>query len=434
MQIIFAEEGFDTADLTQELELVVFSPQKKTPTLLFRGIASSPPIPLGNGLLQTTFYATQNDPALSPTPHDLSPVTLSTPQIKWIVPPLPGGVHLVLQAEWTQSCAGEMDLMPAIASHFPSGMVNSLNPSLRFDSLVHKTGYQILEEEVNLITPPDTGILNMYPAATPPIPIPNQGRITPTKLPRYWFHGKLVVGWEYHQKRVERAHLWLPILPGASADPNAPEVYLKIENIESTENFDATAAEFFTTEKTFPVIQKAIEEAKKEVVRRYQPTLQFTINWAEALLRYGAITLGQPIQLQIGKQKLSGTVRAIETDLSYKKRIATLTCAIQTPLLSEWQQSHLEVSQWQNPDPVQGLAQMPQKESDLLQNVEIANNALQQIQGLQELSAPSQDAISTYLQQHPTQASIRLRSLKTHKYLGRDVYASLIPTPISKGV
>ena len=164
-------------------------------------------------------------------------------------PPL-SAVKITLSAEWIQRYQGKADLTPFIRSCFPQGIVNTLTgEDLKkkwwrpFEKIGH-SGYWVDESTLEEITPNYTGDLNLYPATSDPIWLspddPAYGQDKPDQpqqetLKRSWFKSKLVVGWQYHQKRQEKVHFTLK--HATQLDPFSDErgrcLHLKLQNIAS---------------------------------------------------------------------------------------------------------------------------------------------------------------------------------------------------------
>ncbi|MDR1267863.1 MAG: hypothetical protein LBJ70_05955 [Holosporales bacterium] len=135
-------------------------------------------------------------------------------------------VEVTLEAQWTQRAAGCVDIAPIIAQRFPGQMLNTysgLDFQQSWQSLEHKvqgTGYGILRNSLDEIFPPETGILHLYPRQSPPFFVckEEEEALSPEHLvqrplrvflKRFWFHGQLVLDWNYRQRRQECARFTL---------------------------------------------------------------------------------------------------------------------------------------------------------------------------------------------------------------------------------
>ncbi|MDR2417112.1 MAG: hypothetical protein LBD15_03035 [Holosporales bacterium] len=135
-------------------------------------------------------------------------------------------VEVTVEAQWIQRAYGCMDLAPRIALLFPGQMINTysgrdLEKSWRaLERKLHCGGYEVLKSTIQEILPPETGILNLYPRQSPVYysyqeeedalnPESLHRRPVKVQLKRYWFRGKLIIAWNYQQKRREIAHFML---------------------------------------------------------------------------------------------------------------------------------------------------------------------------------------------------------------------------------
>ncbi len=114
-----------------------------------------------------------------------------------------GKITLNLSASWIQKVYGYIDLMPMISQQFQFNRINSfsnLSPCFRNN---FQNGYSLIYNNVKAVTPNSSGILNRFPEVSNPIKIQNGSREKSIKFRRFYFTGKFVLGWEYHQKRTE---------------------------------------------------------------------------------------------------------------------------------------------------------------------------------------------------------------------------------------
>lgn len=152
-------------------------------------------------------------------------------------PPAPSSLRLTLQTEWIQKNGGLLDLGTCLAAAFPRGKVNSLNPHLSWRSTTgHRTGYTALQARFERVTPPSTGVLDLYPTTMPPLACGKETVV----LPRYWFRSIWKLLWDYEQKRIERLTLVLPLAPRGDAEPLA--LSLKAQDVETLEGFSPQRA------------------------------------------------------------------------------------------------------------------------------------------------------------------------------------------------
>ena len=120
-------------------------------------------------------------------------------------------VSVNLSVEWIQQGEGEVDLSRRIRSEFVGGMINTLTPESLQNSWpkegqkIGRSGYWVVKSSLKQVSPPRTGILDIYPTVTPEILSWNDLRGEPQSLraKRFWMLGRLILGWRYRQKRRE---------------------------------------------------------------------------------------------------------------------------------------------------------------------------------------------------------------------------------------
>lgn len=114
-----------------------------------------------------------------------------------------GEIRLTLSASWIQKVFGYVDLMPMISQRFSFNRLNSftnLAPCFRHSS---QNGYSLIYNDVKTINPNGYGILNRFPEVSNSVKIKNHLGEKCVQFRRFYFGGKFVLGWEYHQKRTE---------------------------------------------------------------------------------------------------------------------------------------------------------------------------------------------------------------------------------------
>ena len=114
-----------------------------------------------------------------------------------------GEIQLNLSASWIQKIFGYIDLMPMISQRFSFNRLNSftnLAPCFRANS---QNGYSLIFNNVKAINPNGGGVLNLFPEVSNSVKIKNDSKEKFVRFRRFYFDGKFVLGWEYHQKRTE---------------------------------------------------------------------------------------------------------------------------------------------------------------------------------------------------------------------------------------
>jgi len=123
-------------------------------------------------------------------------------------------IQVNVHVSWCQQYRGQTDLSHLFRGMFPSGIINTYSgPDLqqkwwRRDEKIGRSGYWVDEAFLKEIPAPNTGVLKLYPQYS------QKFRVSPedplkrihhdsVRLKRYWYKGKLVLGWNYKQRRKE---------------------------------------------------------------------------------------------------------------------------------------------------------------------------------------------------------------------------------------
>lgn len=105
-------------------------------------------------------------------------------------------INVSIACNWTQIKAGEQDILPIIASKFPSGIINSYTNIEKywryFEKKLNKGIYKI-ENACLYKLPLKDSVSNFFQA--------QDGKKIAFK--HFWFDGRLNISWEYTQKRLE---------------------------------------------------------------------------------------------------------------------------------------------------------------------------------------------------------------------------------------
>lgn len=138
-------------------------------------------------------------------------------------------VRFNVTAEWVQRYDGIVDLSPLIQEAGGRGYLSTLTPEdlqkrwWRKHYPLQRTGYEILESKLELVTPPSTGGLDVYPLKSASFTA--NGR-THT-LPRAWLKPTLKLHWHYRQKRQETVRIEVPCGQGGEV----LEINLRLQDI-----------------------------------------------------------------------------------------------------------------------------------------------------------------------------------------------------------
>jgi hypothetical protein len=212
------------------------------------------------------------------------------------------GVDVTLEANWVQRAQGEFNLYPYLERAFTAGRINTLTP----ESLLNgwpkvgdrlgtspgqgNAGYQVVESR---LSPLDSGGLIRrrgfggalsggapcgavrdggalrgrggglaYATLTPEMVFVDKGQTVPYRFERFWFEGRLVVAWQYHQKRREKAHLSLnqhTLLPGQTQGRR--HIHIRLGALDQALPHSA-AGSFFTTTRGHGAMAYGLEIAR----------------------------------------------------------------------------------------------------------------------------------------------------------------------------
>ncbi|MGL5719542.1 MAG: hypothetical protein ACRCYP_01925 [Alphaproteobacteria bacterium] len=121
-------------------------------------------------------------------------------------------LEMTLEAQWVQRVRGYVNLGKRIANLFPEKMINTFTGK-KFEKAwpkpgrtLGKSGYWVAVSRLEEVTPPKTGGVNLYPTQSRRFRSynPQNNRTETHFLKRFWFKARLILGWDYRQKRVEK--------------------------------------------------------------------------------------------------------------------------------------------------------------------------------------------------------------------------------------
>jgi hypothetical protein len=137
-------------------------------------------------------------------------------------------LEMTLEAQWVQRVRGYLNLGKKIANLFPEKIINTFTGK-KFEKAwpkpgrtLGKSGYWVAVSHLEEIFPPQTGRINLYPnkskrfrtyQAQRQIRTQISTQVEPQRtgqrteshfLKRFWFKARLILGWDYQQKRVEK--------------------------------------------------------------------------------------------------------------------------------------------------------------------------------------------------------------------------------------
>ncbi len=144
-----------------------------------------------------------------------------------------GEIRLILSASWIQKTFGYIDLIPMISQRFSFNRLNSftnLAPCFRNNL---QNGYSLIYNNVKEINPNGGGVLNRFPEISNSVKIKNSAGEKLAYFKRFYFNGKFVLGWEYHQKRTENVCVSI-------CDKNysrSKDISIKLDAIQLSKNY-----------------------------------------------------------------------------------------------------------------------------------------------------------------------------------------------------
>jgi hypothetical protein len=413
-----------------------------------------------------------------PVVKDLSKLIFEN-SIKITEPNAQEMIYVTLSAEWTQRNEGLFDICDSIAALFPHGIISSLNAEFgKCRNNVKKSGYTILENSFNLITPPSTGILNIYPVHTPPVSVGFGRTAKVITLPRYWFRGTWRIAWDYEQKRVEHLSFSIPFHPaggqtldisqpqplgddahtsmreryeiymkaqgieeihpagGQTLDASQPqplgddgahasmreryEICMKVQGIEEIEGWAQSAATLGES-VWLKIANYAIANIKLELATKFQASISFSVPF-----EVGAdMEFGDAVEFELSGSIITGTVSEIICVAEGVSRKAHVTIKVTPDWLREWLWATHRVCELSSTK-LEGLVTETLNEADAIADVSIENDAESQITKILQVKFSSEKELADFLGENETQILVRLKNLQTKKCLENFITARII--------
>lgn len=128
-----------------------------------------------------------------------------------------GEIEVQVGVRWKQTAFANCRLDHVIQAHLPSGLLSTLTGVdlethwWKNGTKIDYTGYKIEQTDLEKVTPPQTGVLNLYPRLSRPMslsphdPHNKSKNFRNIRLKRDWFRPRLKVSWRYRQSRYENA-------------------------------------------------------------------------------------------------------------------------------------------------------------------------------------------------------------------------------------
>lgn len=118
-----------------------------------------------------------------------------------------GKINLRITASWIQKVRGFIDIIPMIARKFNYNRINSFTDISSGFKNIYKDGYSLLYRKIDEINPNAGNSLNNFPLISAPIKIKQNDKEQSVNFHRFYYSGKFILSWEYHQKRVESVNV-----------------------------------------------------------------------------------------------------------------------------------------------------------------------------------------------------------------------------------
>ncbi len=370
-----------------------------------------------------------------------------------------GEIRLNLLASWTQKVYGYINLMPIIAHQFCFNRLNSftnLAPCFQANS---PNGYSLIFNNVKVINPNGGGILNRFPEVSNPIKIKNNHREKFAKFRRFYFDGKFVLGWEYHQKRTENVCISIcdknhsrrkdvSIKLGAiQLSKNYPrwyafKNYLCADRVihdgwifecdtphDSNENFDETKwrklkkvpdalkddqlSSFFATDRGKSAIRYALQKiaALINFSRRY-----VTINFSLDANKFSEISVNDSITFSdLYSHPITAKVIQTKLILDEKNRLINLSVGYSpdnvTDIFESVKNYDFEINQDKD------LIEI----SDIVKNISVENDPELQENLLTSQTFSSESAAINFLKKYPTKIHVDLHPISQKREIVRTI-------------
>ncbi|MBO7454084.1 MAG: hypothetical protein J6T91_01710 [Alphaproteobacteria bacterium] len=370
-----------------------------------------------------------------------------------------GEIRLNLSASWIQKIYGYVNLMPMIAQRFCLNRLNSftnLAPCFRNSS---QNGYSLIFNDVKTINPNGRGILNRFPEVSNPIKIKNNHGEKFAKFRRFYFDGKFVLGWEYHQKRTENVCISIrdknhsrckdiSIKLGAiQLSKNYPRWYAFTNYLcadrvihdewiyecdtphDSNENFDKSK---WRKIKKVPDALKDDQLSSFFATNRGKSAIRYALQKAAALINFSRRYVTINFSLDANKFLDISVNDAIKISDLYSHPITAKV--IQTKLILNEKNRLLNISVGYSPDNISDIFQLvknydfevnPDEDrieiSDIVKNISIENDPESQENLLTSRTFSSESAAVNFLKKHPTKIHVDLHPISQKREIVRTI-------------
>lgn len=352
-------------------------------------------------------------------------------------------VTVNLSVEWIQQGSGEVNLSSKIAAAFPGGIINTLTPKAlqatwpKEGQKLGKSGFWVVRSHLKDVTPPKTGILDIYPTLTPELLDWDETSQTLKKqrAKRSWMQGTLILGWQYWQKRKETVRF---TLEQTTQLDGAIRPLTRTLNLRLQEVANAGESTFFLKHRGRQAVEHALEMARAhlaasarclevEVTLPYEAGFGLSMDSSVRLVDPripGGEVVGKVVAYQLRQDgmKAQTWVRlAASVGGTVDQLLPSDPCYYVDPAYGDTDiPDHFETSSgllyanYSDQRPTIGILEIEDLSlSDILREVLVSYDAAKQIQALQRHQYPVRHNLKHVLEEMPTVVSLDLLSLKT---------------------
>lgn len=354
--------------------------------------------------------------------------------------------------EWVQEGLGEVSLGSKIAAAFPGGMINTLTPKALYATWpqegqkLGRSGFWVLKSQLLEVTPPKTGILDIYPTLTPEFLTWDEYNQTPKKQRgrRCWMSGTLILGWQYRQKRRETVQFTLSQITQLEGTIRP---LVRTLNLRLQEIVPSTNSTFFLTCRGRQALEHALERARAhlaasarcleiEVTLPFEAGLALSMDHSVRLVDPripGGEVVGKVIAYQLHHDgmkaeswaRLAVSVGGMPEQSSSLGYMLYVEADYGDTAIPEHYQtpSGLIYDNYTHQRPREGILEIEDLSvNDILLEVLVSHDAEKQIQVLQSQQYPVRQNLKGVLEEVPTFVSLDLLSLKTQAVAEHAIY------------
>ncbi|MCE3230908.1 MAG: hypothetical protein K0R52_836 [Alphaproteobacteria bacterium] len=352
-------------------------------------------------------------------------------------------ISVTLTAEWVQEASGEVSLGRKIAAAFPGGMINTLTPHaleatwFKEGQKLGRSGFWVVESHLNQVTPPRTGVLDVYPTLTPEVMTGDELTQAPKTLraKRFWMSGTVVLGWRYRQKRREVVQVTVSQktqLDGAIR-PLTRTLHLHLQQVAP-----AVGSTFFLTSRGRQAVDHALEVARAhlaasarcleiEICLPFEAGLALSMDHSVCLVDAripGGRALGKVVAYSLRQDGLkacawvrfAASIGAEPERTPFPETTFYAEPAYGDTGMPPYHQtaSGLVYASYAHQRPQEGMIEGANLSvHDLVKDVFVSHDAERQIQALQSQQYPVRQNIKSVLEEVPTVISLDLADLRT---------------------